>query len=85
MSASAADAVMRTFLGQVDTALLLHRVTPALIAQATVIAIGLSHPLKDCVYLALADQLGCPLATSDAKFHARVADLKRVKLLAELV
>lgn len=84
-SASAADAATRTFLDQVDAALLLHRVTLALIAQATGIAIGLGHPLKGCIYLALADQLECPLATCDVKFHDRVGDAARVRLLAELV
>lgn len=84
-TASAADAATSVFLEQVDAALLLHRVTPSLIAQAVDVAIDLGHPLKDCVYLALADQLGCPLATCDAKFHARVGDPDRVKLLAELV
>ena len=49
------------------------------------LAIELGHPLKDCIYLALADRLGCPLVTADVKFRNRVADPARVKLLEELV
>lgn len=66
-------------------ALELHRLTPNLVHGAGKLAIELGHPIKDCIYLALADQLGCPLATSDVKFRDRVADPARVKLLAELV
>lgn len=49
------------------------------------LAIELGHPLKDCIYLALADRLGCPLVTADVKFRDRVADPARVKLLEELI
>lgn len=62
----------------------LHRITPELIGVSAELAITLGHPIADCVYLALADRLGCPLATSDVKFRDRVADPARVKLLAEL-
>ena len=43
------------------------------------LAMELSHPLLDCLYLALAERLGAPLVTADKKFvnkarasHARV-------------
>lgn len=62
-----------------------HRVTPELVQAAGKLAIAFGHPIKDCVYLALADRLGCPLATCDVKFRDRVADPARVRLLAELV
>ena len=39
--------------------------------QASRLAIDLGHPLKDCVYLALAMDLNCPLITSDIKFAAK--------------
>jgi predicted nucleic acid-binding protein len=32
------------------------------------LAIELSHPLQDCLYLALAERLGAPLVTADKKF-----------------
>jgi predicted nucleic acid-binding protein len=34
-------------------------------------AIRLGHPLKDCIYLALAMDLGCELLTCDARFAAK--------------
>lgn len=68
-----------------EGAIITHRVTPALAAEAARLAIVLGHPLKDCVYLALADALGVPLATCDVKFHDRVGDPARVRMLADLV
>ena len=32
------------------------------------LAVELSHPLQDCLYLALAERLGAPLVTADKKF-----------------
>ena len=32
------------------------------------LAMELSHPLQDCLYLALAERLGAPLVTADKKF-----------------
>jgi predicted nucleic acid-binding protein len=40
-------------------------------ARAATLAIDLGHPLKDCIYLALAINLGCPLVTCDTKFAAK--------------
>lgn len=37
-------------------------------AQAAQHALDLGHPLKDCLYLALAMDLGCDLVTCDARF-----------------
>lgn len=63
-----------------------HRVTQGLAHEAARLAIELGHPIKDCVYLALAEELGCALATCDAKFRDRaVGRGRRVRLLAELV
>lgn len=70
---------------RVDQAVKLRSVTTELIGAAADLAMSLGHPLKDCIYLALADQLGCPLATADVKFRNRVGDPARVRLLAELV
>lgn len=76
---------LRAFRTRVSGSVLLHRITPELTGTAAELAITLGHPIADCVYLALADRLGCPLATSDVKFRDRVADPARVRLLAELV
>ena len=40
-------------------------------AHAAKRAIKLGHPLKDCLYLTLAMELGCPLVTADARFAAK--------------
>lgn len=48
-----------------------HRLTDRRAAAAGMLAIGLGHPLADCIYLALAIEFGCPLATCDRKFAAK--------------
>jgi predicted nucleic acid-binding protein len=46
------------------------------------LAIDLGHPLKDCIYLALAMDLGCDLVTCDAKFAAKASGVwDRVRVL----
>ena len=45
-----------------------YAVTEARLAAATMLALDLGHPLKDCIYLALAIELDCALATADAGF-----------------
>jgi predicted nucleic acid-binding protein len=45
-----------------------HRVTQRRLYEAGKLAITIGHPLKDCIYLALAIELGCPLVTCDARF-----------------
>ena len=45
----------------------------------------LGHPVRDCVYLALAMEFGGELATCDAKFSAKAQTIyPKVKLLADL-
>jgi predicted nucleic acid-binding protein len=41
------------------------------LSSAVSIAIDLSHPLKDCIYLALAMTLDCELFTADMRFAAK--------------
>ncbi len=45
---------------------------PESVSTAAAMAIDLGHPLKDCIYLALAMELGCELVTADARFAAKV-------------
>ena len=49
----------------------LVRATPSELRDAADLAIALGHPLKDCLYLALAMELGCPIVTADARFAAK--------------
>jgi len=59
-----------------------HRVTAPLVARAATLAMELGHPLADCIYLALAEQLDCDLATCDEKFCRKAAPrFGRVRLL----
>ena len=44
------------------------RSSPQSIANGANLALDLGHPLKDCIYLALAMELGCELVTCDARF-----------------
>ncbi|MDX2236119.1 MAG: type II toxin-antitoxin system VapC family toxin [Hyphomonadaceae bacterium] len=44
-----------------------------LLPRAELIAMELTHPLQDCLYLALAERLGCDLVTADATLLARAA------------
>ena len=37
-------------------------------ASAARLALDLGHPLKECIYLALAMKMGCELLTSDRRF-----------------
>jgi predicted nucleic acid-binding protein len=61
-----------------------YRVTQRRLYEAGKLAITLGHPLKDCIYLALAIELSCELATCDEKFHAKAAPIyPAVKLLDE--
>lgn len=60
----------------------LRRVSTSQIVTAAEMAIEIGHPLKDCIYLALAADLGCDLYTSDAKFAAKAARLgQSIKLI----
>jgi len=59
-----------------------HRVTQRRLYEAGKLAITLGHPLKDCIYLGLAMELACPLATCDEKFLAKAAGIyPEVRLL----
>ncbi|MCP3736352.1 type II toxin-antitoxin system VapC family toxin [Sphingomonas sp. RP10(2022)] len=55
--------------------------TGTLIKAALTIAFQLRHPVYDCVYVALAEKLGCRLMTADRKFHAKACERYPVDLL----
>jgi predicted nucleic acid-binding protein len=60
------------------------RTTPDALNIAADLAINLGHPLKDCIYLALAMELDCELITADACFAAKARGVwGRVRVLGE--
>jgi len=61
-----------------------YRVTQRRLFVASSLALRLGHPLKDCVYLALAGELRCELATCDARFKAKAEALHApIRLLSD--
>lgn len=85
IDASMARAAISIWLESItNAALILHPSDPRLIKHGVDIALELGHPLADCLYLALAIELDCDLATCDAKFQAKATSLyPRVKLLSD--
>lgn len=78
-------ATFRTWRGLFDDGgIILHPTPVARLEAAVDLAIDLGHPVKDCIYLALAMDEGCELATCDAKFAAKARKLYRgVRLLSD--
>jgi predicted nucleic acid-binding protein len=61
-----------------------HPVTSKLLFEASSMALRIGHPLKDCLYLALAMELDCDLVTCDARFRDKARPLgATVTLLQE--
>lgn len=86
ITAVEARTIINGWLGRIEKGdLALHSTDGVSMRAAADMAMTLGHPLKDCIYLALADRLGCTLATCDVRFRDRVADPARVRLLEELV
>ena len=57
---------------------------PESLSAAAAIAMRLGHPLKDCIYLALAMELSCDLVTCDARFAAKAKGVwSRMRVLGE--
>jgi predicted nucleic acid-binding protein len=51
--------------------------------RALKLSLELSHPLQDCIYLALAERLDAPLITADKKFASKARGrYSRVRMLA---
>jgi predicted nucleic acid-binding protein len=54
------------------------------LAEAAKLALDLGHPLKDCIYLALAMELDCEFWTADVQFAAKAKKvLSGVRVLGE--
>lgn len=65
----AAETAIRRFHAMIEAGeVTLMRSLPKQIEHAANLALDLGHPLKDCLYLALAMELECELVTCDARF-----------------
>jgi predicted nucleic acid-binding protein len=63
-------------------ALVTVRTEASALARAASVALDLGHPLKDCVYLALAMDLDCPLVTCDRRFAKKATEVwEQVRVL----
>jgi predicted nucleic acid-binding protein len=51
------------------------RSPPPAVVRAATLALDLGHPLKDCLYLALAMELECDLITCDERFAAKAKEV----------
>lgn len=61
-----------------------HRVTQRRLFEASKLALQLGTPLKDCLYLQLAMELECELATCDVRFRDKAIPLyPAIKLLSD--
>jgi predicted nucleic acid-binding protein len=84
IAADALEALRKWTIAWGEHAVRPHRVTQRRLYEAGKLAVTLGHPLKDCIYLGLAMELDCLLATCDAKFVARARTVHpKVKLLHE--
>jgi predicted nucleic acid-binding protein len=62
----------------------LIRSTPANIERSANLAMDLGHPMKDCIYLALAMERDCELITADARFAEKARGVwPMVRLLGD--
>ena len=71
-SRSESEESLLRLLDLIDSGAILRLETlPEQTIAAARLALDLRHPLKDCIYLALAMELGCDLVTCDARFAAK--------------
>ena len=69
-----------------DAPVRLYEPTDALMRGALAFALRLRHPIYDCLYLALAVELGTRLVTADRRFHRateRLADTEGLVVLLD--
>ena len=86
LSGALAPHLVAGMLGSALSSILNWAADELLAADALRIAIGLNHPVYDCVYLALAYQVDGTLVTADTRFFNTVAGTEhadRVVLLAD--
>jgi predicted nucleic acid-binding protein len=69
-------AAMARFQALFDTgSITAIRSPPPAVVRAATLALNLGHPLKDCLYLALAMELECDLVTCDERFAAKAKEV----------
>ncbi|MDK2767730.1 type II toxin-antitoxin system VapC family toxin [Sphingomonas sp.] len=62
-----------------------HPLDGLMAGRAMSFAMLLGHPLPDCIYLALAMELDCPLITADRKFALRASTIhNRILILGDV-
>ena len=68
----------------VPTTLTFYPTTMTRLSVAARLALQLGHPIADCIYLALAIEFKCDLATSDARFVKKARTVwNQVRLLTD--
>lgn len=80
-----AETAIRRFQAMIESGeVILIRSLANQIERAANIAIDLGHPLKECIYLALAMEMECDLITCDARFAEKARSVwARVRVLGE--
>jgi predicted nucleic acid-binding protein len=82
LSIAEADQLCSGWLNLLEKQILEIVPDETLLKEACGLAVSLSHPLADCVYLELAHRWNIPLVTADRVFHERVRErFPKVKLL----
>lgn len=66
------DAAETAIASLLSAPLIVSPVTAALAGRAFALAAALRHPVYDCIYLALALDLGAPVVTDDGRFLTAV-------------
>ena len=74
LSKAEADQLNTRWLDVLDQRILELVPDETLLKEACSLAVSLSHPLADCLYLELAHRWNIPLVTADRVFHDRVAE-----------
>jgi predicted nucleic acid-binding protein len=59
----------------IQSAIKLYAGSPDRTRVAARLAVAMGHPLKDCLYLSLAQELNCDFITCDARFAAKAVQV----------